>query len=165
MFNEKDRITYESSLSPNSDLPVVFCLCKKKDVKTMKKTYSDVDFFTKPQNPHFMNDSLVLLTEDYEIFEQMFQEKSFVSLYKKVEPYIDIVYFTDRQSYSQEPHAIFFSFDVTAVSGSKKEEVFANMSLFVHSFIDLLCSARISSSVIYLFIYSLVQKRVREIEN
>ena len=41
----------------------------------MKKSYSDIDFFTKAYNPSFMSDNLVFLTEDYETFEMMFADK------------------------------------------------------------------------------------------
>lgn len=60
---------------PPNELPVVTCLCKKKDVKVMKKNYPDIDYFTKPYNPSFMSEQLVFLTEDYETFEMMFSDK------------------------------------------------------------------------------------------
>jgi hypothetical protein len=41
----------------------------------MKKNYPDIKFFTKPNNPSFMSDQLVFLTEDYETFEMMFSDK------------------------------------------------------------------------------------------
>ena len=60
---------------PTNELPVITCLCKKKDVKVMKKNYPDIEFFTKPNNPSFISDQLVFLTEDYETFEMMFSDK------------------------------------------------------------------------------------------
>jgi hypothetical protein len=75
LFSEKDRLVYEVSIIPPQDLPLVFCLCKKKDVKTIKKNYSDVDFFTKPYYPSFLSNNLVLLSEDLEAFENIFNDK------------------------------------------------------------------------------------------
>ena len=75
LLNEKDRVIYESSIIPVGDLPLVFCLCKKKDVKTMKKSYTDIDFFTQPYNPNFLSDNLIFMTENDEIFNSMFSNK------------------------------------------------------------------------------------------
>ncbi len=66
---------YETSLVPPQELPLVFCLCKKKDVKTMKKNYSDIDFFTKAYYPSFLSNNLVFLSEDMEAFEGVFADK------------------------------------------------------------------------------------------
>jgi hypothetical protein len=82
LFNEKDRIIYEASLTPNEEVPLVFCFCKKKDIKTMKKSYSDIDFFTKPNTPSFMSDNLVFLSEDHESFEKMFMDKVNIFFYQ-----------------------------------------------------------------------------------
>ncbi len=112
----------------------------------MKKNYSDIDFFTKAYNPSFMTESLVFLSEDYETFELMFSDKEFLAAYAKVQPYIDIIYHTDRQTYSKEENAIFFSFDVNT-SGNKVEDHFADLTNFVHLFIDMISTAKISSSV------------------
>jgi hypothetical protein len=60
---------------PPQDLPLVFCITKKKDVKSMKKNYSDIDYFTKAYNPGFMSDNLVFLTEDMESFDIMLSDK------------------------------------------------------------------------------------------
>ena len=146
LFNEKDRLIYESALVPSGDLPLVFCMCRKKDVKNLKKSYSDIDFFTKSYNPNFISDNLVLLSENDEIFDSMFSNKEFLSYYSKIENLVDIIYFTDRQTFSKEQHSIFFSFDLN-VSSSKLDETMFNLTMFVHLFIDLLCTAKFSSNV------------------
>lgn len=127
----------------------------------MKKSYSDIDYFTKPNNPYFMSDSLVLLTEDNEILEQIFNDKVIVlcnkqdllAVYKRVEPFIDIVYFTDRQTYTKEKQAIFFSFDLTncndirSFNSGSGYNLLNDLTYFVHIFIDILSSSRISTNV------------------
>lgn len=75
LFNEKDKIVYESSLLPSSDIPAIFAICKKKEAKAMKKNYSDLDFFTDARSSSFISDNLVLLTESAEFFEQIFKDK------------------------------------------------------------------------------------------
>lgn len=126
----------------------------------MKKSYSDIDFFTKPNTPSFMSDNLVFLSEDHESFEKMFMDKvniffyqflffifqDFISIYKKIEPFLDIIYFTDRQTYTKEKYAIFFSFDIN-VSTPKMTEVFRDLTFFVHCFIDLVSSLKVPSNV------------------
>ena len=68
-----------------------------------------------------------------------------MSVYSKVQPYIDIIYYTDRQTYTKEENAIFFSFDINVSANTT--ELFANLTTFVHMFIDLLCTAKISTYV------------------
>jgi hypothetical protein len=80
LFNEKDRIVFEGSLIPTNELPIVFCICKKKETKNMKKTYSDIDHFTNKINPDFMSDKLDFLSENREYFEEIFKEKVYLYL-------------------------------------------------------------------------------------
>ena len=75
LFSEKDKIVYEASIIPPQDLPMVFCICKKKDAKTLKKNYSDIDFFTKAYYPSFFSNNLVFLTEDMDSFDSVFGDK------------------------------------------------------------------------------------------
>jgi len=150
MSGEKDKIIYETSLSPADNIPMVFCICKKKDKKTLMKTYSDIDFFTQNySNLSMRNEGVIILTENKEIFDDnFFANKDFKKLYNKVENFIDIIFFTDRQTFSKEKHSIFFSFEFN--SGSENlEEDYSNINEFVHLFIDILCSKlRFSNSQI-----------------
>ena len=95
----KDRIIFDFSVN-TSEVSHVFTICKKKDVKFMKKTYDDIDFMTKGYDADFLGKQMVLLTEDNEISDKIFTGKV-RELYDQVEPFIDIIYFTDRQSYSK----------------------------------------------------------------
>jgi hypothetical protein len=156
LFNDKDRLIYEASISPNMDeLPLVLCICKRKDVKHMKKSYSDINFFTKSYDPKFVNSNIAFLSEEYEDYEDVFENREFQSLYSKIEKYIDLIYFTDRQTYSKEKYSIYFSFDVNGDS-----QTFENLTQFVHVTIDLLCQkSKLSQRVVFFY---LVQKRSRE---
>lgn len=94
------------------------------------------------------NDGVICLTENTEVFdESIFGNKEFRRLYSKIEDFIDIIFFTDRQTFSKEKHSIFFSFDVNA-SSNNLEEDFSNINEFVHLFIDILCTQlRFSNTV------------------
>jgi hypothetical protein len=86
------------------------------------------------------NEGLICLTENTEVFEEsIFNNKDFRRLYNKVEDFIDIIFFTDRQTFSKDKHSIFFSFDFDSSRGNLQED-FANINEFVHLFIDILCT-------------------------
>jgi len=73
--NEKDRLTFEISLENTNELLTTFCLCKKKDVKHMNKTYSDLKNLTKSYQLDFTSENITLLAEDKEIFISIFEFK------------------------------------------------------------------------------------------
>jgi hypothetical protein len=75
LFNDKDRIIYDASISPLSEIPLVFCLCKKKETANMKKNYSEIKHLTSKTDFHFISEKLDFMTEDQEIFEEMFKDK------------------------------------------------------------------------------------------
>ena len=98
------------------------------------------------------NDGVIILTENKEIFDDnFFANKDFRKLYNKVESFIDIIFFTDRQTFSKEKHSIFFSFEFNSASENLEED-YSNINEFVHLFIDILCSKlRFSNSVIFFY--------------
>ena len=100
------------------------------------------------------NDGVIILTENKDIFDDnFFANKDFRKLYNKVESFIDIIFFTDRQTFSKEKHSIFFSFEFNAASENLEED-YSNINEFVHLFIDILCGKlRFNNSVIFLFIF------------
>ena len=76
LFNEKDRIMYEVSLTPTEDVPCIFAVCKKKDVKLNKKNYRELEEFTEISNPYFMDKNYVMLTEDEDTTYKIFNNKN-----------------------------------------------------------------------------------------
>jgi len=95
------------------------------------------------------NENLICLTENIDVFEEsIFSNKEFKRLYNKVEDFIDIIFFTDRQTFSKDKHSIFFSFDFDS-SREHLQEDFENINEFVHLFIDILSTQlRFSNTVI-----------------
>ena len=65
-------------------------------------------------------------------------------MYKKVEPFIDMIYFTDRQTYTKEQYAIFFSFDIHS-NRKDIDDLMLCYTQFVHALVDLLCGIKISA--------------------
>jgi hypothetical protein len=136
---EKDRVIYDFSVNIQ-DTPLVFCFCRKKDIKYMKKNYTDIDFLTQNYSTSFLgNDkTLILMTEDEELINRLF-DMNLIRLYEKVAKYIDIIYFTDRQTYSKDNNNLFCSFYVADMEKSLE------ITNFVHLLLDKLASLEISS--------------------
>ena len=75
LFNERDKIMYEVSLTPTEDIPCIFAICKKKDIKANKKNYRELEEFTEVSNPYFMDKNYVMLTEDEDTTNKIFNNK------------------------------------------------------------------------------------------
>lgn len=145
LFGEKDKIIYEASLLPSTEIPVVFAICKKKEAKTLKRNYDELDLFTEPDAPSYMNTNLVLLTESPEFTFKFFQNGAFKKYYQKIEDYIEMVFFTDRRGYGKEKNALVTTFDITRVKGDLNEAM-SDMTHFTHILIDLLCSSSVKAN-------------------
>lgn len=134
LFNEKDRIMYETSFVPAEDIPCIFAICKKKDIKNTKKSYREVDEFTEVENPSYLDKNYVLLTEDKDIINKIFSNYQFLTQYRKIEKFIDLIFFTDRRT-AKDKHGLVVSFEL---KGAYSEADFYDMTLFTHMLIDLL---------------------------
>ena len=125
---------YEASLTPSEDVPCIFAICKKKDIKLNKKNYRELDEFTESSNPEFMDKNLILLSEDEDIIRQIFKKNELMDKYKKIEKFIDLIFFTDRRSV-KENHGLVVSFELR---NNYTEADFYDMNIFTHSLIDSL---------------------------
>jgi hypothetical protein len=134
LFNEKDRITYEVSISPSDHIPCIFAICRKKDIKATKKNYREINEFTEAVNPAYLDKNYVLLTEDEELVNRIFNNKQFLSQYKKIENFLELIFFTDRRT-GKDKHGLVVSFEL---KGSYTEQDFYEMTIFTHMLIDLL---------------------------
>ena len=140
--SEKDRLVYDISLNA-SEVNHVFCICRKKDVKYMKKNYTEIDFMTRNYDAGFINmnsksKNIVLLTEDEEVTDKIF-DRALTTSYEKIEKYIDIIYFTDRQTYSKENYLLFCSFNNENMVYS------VEITKFVHLLADKLANFELNS--------------------
>ena len=144
IFSERDKITYEATISPSNELPCVFCICKKKEAKNLKKSFKEIDSFTIATYPSFLDENLVLLCENNEIMETMFKNKQFFNAFQKIESNIDTVFFTDKRN-AKDNYAIMFQFSIK-INDLYNDILFKDFTLFVHICIDLLCTLSVKNN-------------------
>lgn len=137
-FDEKDQISIISSLNPQNDIPVVFCISKKSKAKALHSKYPEIGDFTEMINLSFMGTNLVIMTENYDLIEKLFKDKSIQYLYKKVEPYIESIFYTDRSSIE---NCLTITCDITRVGQDKK--ILQDITILTHMLIDSLCSSTV----------------------
>ena len=142
LFNERDKIMYEVSLTPTEDIPCIFAICKKKDIKANKKNYRELEEFTEMSNPYFMDKNYVMLTEDEDTTNKIFNNKELMNQYKNLEKFIDLIFFTDRRT-AKDKHGLVISFEL---KGSYTEADFFDMNIFAHTLIDVLGSTSVKGA-------------------
>lgn len=142
LFNERDKIMYEVSLTPTEDIPCIFAICKKKDIKANKKNYRELEEFTEMSNPYFMDKNYVMLTEDEDTTNKIFNNKELMNQYKNIEKFIDLIFFTDRRT-TKDKHGLVISFEL---KGSYTEADFYDMNIFAHTLIDVLGSTSVKGA-------------------
>ena len=142
LFGEKDRIMYEISLAPGEDVPCIFAICKRKDVKTTKKNYREVNEFTEASNPSYMDKNYMLLTEDEETINRIFSNRQFFNQYKKIEKFLDLIFFTDRRT-AKDKHGLVVSFEL---KNAYTEADFYDMTIFTHMLIDIIGSTSVKAT-------------------
>jgi hypothetical protein len=124
----------------------MFCICKKRDAKTLRSTYPDINFFAKSHDPSIFNEKLTVLTESVEHFIEIFQNKNLLGFYKSVEPYLDLIYYTDQQTFCRDKSALFFSFELHMNSKSNERKLL-EITHFVNLFCDTLAQIQYSDEI------------------
>ena len=142
LFGEKDRIMYEISLAPSEDVPCIFAICKRKDVKTTKKNYREINEFTEASNPSIMDKNYMLLTEDEETLNRLFSNRQFLNQYKKIEKFLELIFFTDRRT-AKDKHGLVVSFEL---KNSYTEADFYDMTVFTHMLIDTIGATSVKAT-------------------
>lgn len=117
------------------------CNLQKKEVKTTKKNYRELEF-TEGVSPSFMDKTYMLLTEDEDTTDRIFGNKQFVSQYKKIEKFIELIFFTDRRNH-KDKHGMVVSFELRK---KYTEADFYDMTIFTHMLIDILGSTSVKAS-------------------
>ena len=102
LVNTKDRIIYEVAIDPIEDVCWMFCICKRRDANTLKNSYSDINFFGKNHDVSVFGEKLTALTENLESLVEIFQNKNLLSFFKSIESHIDLIYYTDQQTFCKE---------------------------------------------------------------
>jgi hypothetical protein len=80
----------------------MFCVCKKKDARTLAKNYPDINYFGKSYDPSIFNERLTVMAENIELFIELFQNKNLLNYFKSVEQYLDVIYYTDQETFCKE---------------------------------------------------------------
>ena len=142
LLGEKDRVMYEVSIAPAEDVPCIFAICKRKDIKSTKKNYREVNEFTEASNPPYMDKNYMLLTEDEETINRIFSNKQFLNQYKKVEKFLELIFFTDRRT-AKDKHGLVVSFELKY---SYTEADFYDMTIFTHMLIDIIGSTSVKAT-------------------
>ena len=142
LFGEKDRVMYEISLAPSEDVPCIFAICKRKDVKTTKKNYREINEFTEASNPSFMDKNYMLLTEDEDTLNRLFSNRQFLNQYKKIEKFLELIFFTDRRT-AKDKHGLVVSFEL---KNSYTEADFYDMTVFTHMLIDTIGATSVKAT-------------------
>ena len=89
----------------------------------------------------------------------IFKNDDILKLYKKVEEFVDVIYYTDKRTFSKEyhliiyrKHAIHISFEID-LTKSGLEEKFRNITYFSHLYVDYLADFELTQEVV---LYSFV---------
>merc|ERR1711957_3134 len=145
IFNHKDRIVYEVGIEPLiEDSGWVFCICNKRDGPTLAKDYQDINFFCTATEPSIMSDRLILYSESEDLYCDLFQNRNLFTYYKQIEKYIDIIYYTDQQTFCKDKNAIFFSFEIDLDVNRDKDSTLLVITHFVNLFCDTLAQLKFS---------------------
>ena len=80
-----------------------------------------------------MNDSLVMMTENFDFVDKLFREKTLRDMYLKIEPYLDTIFFSDRRTFVKDEYGLMVIFDISSIPN---EEVLKDITLFTHMIID-----------------------------
>ena len=75
----------------------------------MKKNYNEIDSLQKLFH-RFLNDNLIIFTENTEFILNIFKQNELLSEYKKIEKYIDTIFLNNGRN-SKDNYAIIVSFE------------------------------------------------------
>ena len=142
-MSDRDKLVYEVAFNPVDPLGWVFCVCKKREASAIKNTYEDINYFTSLYEPSVMNEQMCLLSENQEVFMELFNNKNLFPYYKQIEQYLDIIYFTDQSSFCKEPFAVFFAFNIN-LTYSGQDRKLLEITHFVNLFVDTLAQLKYS---------------------
>ena len=140
-ISPKDRIVFQVSFKPKDDLGWIFCVCKKRKAKNLKKSYEDLNYFCEIYEPSSFNNYMALISESLEVFMELFNNKSLFNYYKEIEDYLDAIYFSDMLNMEVEGTNIFFSFSID-LTKPKQEKTLIKITHFVNLFVDTLAQLK-----------------------
>ena len=138
----KDKIVFQVTFNSVDPCGWVFCLGKKSQNALIKDNYEDLNYFCDIYYPKFMDEYMCLISEDLDIFEELFNNnKSLLQYYKNVEPYIETIYYSDLINLITEKNNIYFSFEIDLTT-SYQNRILLEITHFVNLFVDSLAQIK-----------------------
>ena len=137
----RDKITYKVSFNSVDPCGWVFCITSTKQSIGIKSAYEDLEQFCEIYHPYFMDENMCLISEDLEIFKEMFNNKKLLDYYRRVEFFIDNIYYSDSINSYFDENNIYFSFDID-LNESYQERIYLEITHFVNIFVDCLAQIK-----------------------
>ena len=137
----RDKITYKVSFNSVDPCGWVFCITSKKQSNGIKRSYEDLEQFCEIYHPYFMDEDMCLISEDEGIFKEMFNNKKLIDYYRRVEYFIDNIYYSDSINTYFDENNIYFSFDID-LNESYQERIYLEITHFVNVFVDCLAQIK-----------------------
>ena len=86
---------------------------------------------------------MCLLSENLEMFMELFNNKSLFHYYKSIEKYLEAIYYSDMISMYVEGNNIFFSFNIDLTKPNQERDLL-EITHFVNLFVDTLAQLKYS---------------------
>ena len=131
----KDKIVFQVTFNSVDPCGWVFCIGKKNQCAILKDNYEDLNCFCEIFQPNFMDESMCLISEDLDVINELFNNKSLLQYYKSVEPYIETIYYSDIINLLTEENNIYFSFEID-LTASYQNRIFLEITHFVNVLVD-----------------------------
>ena len=142
-MSTSDKITYQVNFNSVDPCGWVFCIARNRKGTGIKKGYEDLNCFCEIYHPKFMSDYMCLISEDLNIFDEMFENRKLLEYYRRIEYFIDQIYYSDTINSYIEENNIYFTFDID-LNMSYPDRIFLEITHFVNLFVDSLAQIRFS---------------------
>ena len=138
----RDKITYQVSFNSVDPCGWVFCITSNRQSRGIKQGYEDLNSFCEIYHPHFMSDEMCLISEDENLFKEMFNNnKKLWDYYRRIEYFIDNIYYSDSINSYVDENNIYFTFDIDLNEGYQ-ERIYLEITHFVNLFVDSLAQIK-----------------------
>ena len=133
----RDKIIFQVAFNSVDPCRWVFCIGKKNQCISIKENYEDLNYFCDIYQPKFMDEYMCLISEDYDVFEELFKNNSsLLQYYRNVEPFIETIYYSDIINLLTEENNIYFSFEIDLTASEQNNRIFLEITHFVNLFVD-----------------------------
>ena len=137
----KDKIVFQVTFNSVDPCGWVFFIGKKNQCSVIKDNYEDLNCFCEIYQPNFMEEYMCLISEDLDVFVELFNNKNLLQYYKNVEPFIETIYYSDIINLLTEENNIYFSFEIDLTT-SYQNRIFLEITHFVNVLVDNLAQIK-----------------------